>query len=438
MENVSSVSSTVEPTGALARKLSVSVAAERVDAELGKAFQSLAGRAKLKGFRKGKAPRAVLEREYGEEVRRDVVNGLIDSACGEAIESNQLDVVIAPRLLRHDLKQDGALEFEAEVEVRPEFSLGPYKKFEVQRKIVRVEDAHVQAALEGLRERMAILETESDRVNVEPGDVVVFDMYGFHDGEAVAGASGEGIQLETGKGGFPEDFEKQLIGVTRAIKTPIVVQFADDHHEESVAGKTIRFDVTVREIKRKVLPDLGDEFAKDLGWEDCDSLDDLRRRVRKDLEGRAGRDADGRVRSEMIETLVDANEFEVPPTLIEQTISRLAYGMGLREVPQDKVEELRATLRPRAVRQVRAGFVMDAIASSEKLEVAKEELEQALREQIMRAGDRAEEVRKYYSDASALVELHTSLLREKALERVVELSTQRDVEVDESQVADKG
>ena len=437
MESVSNINSTVESTGALARKLLVSVPATRVGAELDKAFKSLAGRAKLKGFRKGKVPRAVLEREYGDEVRRDVVNGLIDSACGEAIESNRLDVVIQPRLLRHDLRQDGGLEFEAEVEVRPQFELGPYKSVEIERKILRVDDSHVAAAIDGLRERMAVLETEADRVNVEPGDVVLFDMYGFHEGEAVSGASGEGIQLEVGEGRFPEDFEKQLVGVTRAIKTPIVVKFEDNHHEESVAGKTIRFDVTVREIKRKIVPELSDEFVKDLGWDGCDSLEDLRKRVREDLEHRADHDADGRVRSEMIDKLVDANQFEVPPTLIDQTISRLAYGMGLREVPQDKVEELRTALRPRAVRQVRAGFVMDSIASEEKLEVSKEELEQALREQVIKAGDRAEEVRKYYSEPSALVELHTSLLREKALERVVELSTQRDVKVDESQVADK-
>ncbi len=438
MEAKVGVSSTVETTSGLGRKLSVTVAPDRVEDGMKKAFSALNRKIRLKGFRQGKVPRAVLEREYGSDVARDVVSELVEETCGEVIEANRLDVVVAPRLLKQELQPDKTLVYEAEVEIRPEFALASYTGIEVERRIVRVEDDHIARALERLREQMSVLEADEDRINVEPGDIVVFDMYGFSGGEAVPGTSGRDIQLEVGSGRFPDEFEKQLVGVTRSIKTPITVPFAEDHQDQQLAGKTVRFDVTVKEIKRKVVPDLSDDFVKDLGWEGCDSLDDLRAKVRSDLEKRARSDADRAARGLLIDELVTANPFESPSALVDQTISRLAHDMGLHEVPEDKVEELREALKPRAVRQVAAGFILDAIAKAEEVEVSKEELEQVLRQQVMQAGDKADEVRKHYSRPAALIELHTGLVREKALEKAVELTTQRDVEVDESQVADRG
>jgi len=429
---------TVEQPGPVTRLLRVAVAPEQVRTAFDTALTRVANRAKIDGFRKGKVPRHVVEKRYGEEVRKDVVQDLVERACGEAIRHHGLRPVANPSLVSQELADDGTLRFEARVEVRPEFVLGEYKGLEVERRIARVEDEHVSRALDSLRERMAVLLTEEERVNVQPGDVVQFDMYAFADGRPIDSASGQGIQLEVGSGRFPEEFERGIVGVTRGIQTPIDVRFPDDHRDQELAGKLVRFQVTVREIKNKILPKLDDEFAREVGYDDCDTLEKLREHVRKDLEAGAERDADRRVRNTLLARLVEAHQFEVPPTLVEQQIVDSLHDMGVQSLPPDKVDEVRTALEPGATRQVRAGFILDAIAAAEELKVEQEELESVVNRQMAGAGADAERVRSYYSNPAAVRSLYASMLRDKALTRATELSTRRDVVVDESQVADPG
>ncbi len=432
---MSDIESKVEVTGPVARTIKVSVAAAAVAAELDRSYANLKRKAQVKGFRKGKVPRPILEQHYGEEVLRDVISDLIEKACGEAVRENELNIVAPPRLLDHKYEAGQALEFAAGVELRPEFTLGQYRNLEAVRRVVRVEEQHVDKALVSLRERSAVLETVEDRVNVAPGDIVVFDMYGFHQDEAVKGASGQGIQLEVGSGRFPEDFEKQLVGVTRSIKTPINVSFAEDYANEEMAGKTIRFDVTVSEIKKKVLPDLDDDFVQELGIEGCDDLEQLRARVRQDLEARARSDADRELRQSLLEQISESHDFDLPESVVSSTVHDYVHEMGLEQAPEDKREEILKALEERARKQVKVGFVLDEIARKEEFEASREELEMRIRREMAAAGDQAEKVRQYYSQPSAIADLRTSILREKAVAKVMEEASVRDEEIDESEVA---
>jgi trigger factor len=431
---MSDVASTLEDRGSVLKALTVTVPADEVSRAFDETYKRIGRKAQLRGFRKGKVPRKVLEEVYGESAREDVVHDLIRHACAEAVRQQELDVVSDPELLSHDLKESGELVFEALVEVRPQFELGTYAGLEIDRKVVRITESHVDSAIESLRERMAALQTEEDRVNVAQGDIVVFDMSASSRGEPIESASGEGVQLEVGSGRFPEDFEKQLVGVTRSITTPIEVQFPEDQGEPELAGKLVRFDVTVREIKNKILPDLDDAFAAEV-YDDCETVEQLRARVRSTLEERAAHDADHRLRGELIEMLVGRHDFDVPPSIVERQMSATLQDMGITEVPRERVEEIRNALEPGAIKRVRASFVLDAVARAEQLEVAKEELEEEVRRQLVAAGKDADQVRKYYSNASAVAALRGRMLRDKAVERVVELATRRDVEVDESEVA---
>ncbi|MFQ5479188.1 MAG: trigger factor [Candidatus Binatia bacterium] len=435
---VSGIASSVEECGPVSRNLKVSVSAERVSMELDKAYGQLARKARVRGFRKGKVPRKVLEQQYGDEVNKDVLERLLDDACAACVREHQLDLVVSPRLVNHDYDPQTGLTFEASVDVRPKVGLGQYKGIKLDRKIVRVDDDHLREALQGLRERLAVLETEEDRVNVEPGDVVVMDMYAFVEGKPVDSVSGEGIQLEVGSGQFMEDFEKQIVGVTRGIRTPIVVNFPEDYGNEEIAGKIVRFEVTVRQIKLKVLPTLNDEFAVELGWEDCNTLDDLRALVRKDLEARSRLEADRRVRQELLDRVVDSTQMDVPPMLVEQNVYGMLSDMGLREVPSDKIEELKALVEPRAVRQVKAGFALDAIADLEGIAVTQDELRQRIRDQIVRAGEKAEDLTKYYSNPSAVAQLKIGMQRDKSLDCVMNSAVLTDIDVDPDAVADPG
>ncbi|RMD81655.1 MAG: trigger factor [Candidatus Dadabacteria bacterium] len=427
---------TVEERGPVRRVLSVTVSAERVAREFDRAYRRLGQRVRVPGFRPGKVPRRVLEMRYGDQVREEVVSELIEATCAEAIKEQGLDVVTSPRLIQHELDEQNRLHFEAMLDVRPVFELKPYKGLAAERRVVRVSEEDVDKALASLRERFAILETEEDRVNVAQGDVIVADLEAFCDGQPLAKGTGQGVQIEVGSGRLPEQLEKQLVGVTRGIRTPILVRFEHDHPDPDLAGKLVRFDVTVREIKNKILPALDDEFAAEVGIEGCQTLADLRAKIREDLERREQADADRRMRNEVLAALVEAHEFEVPEALVEDQLVRMLRDMGVTEVPEDKVGEVRQALEPAATRQVRAGFILDAIADAEGIEVAEDELREAIKRQLAAAGSQIEAVQAYYRRPGAVAALRRDLRRDKALDRVVELATRRDVEVDRSQVAD--
>ena len=430
------IESKVEDRGAVKRSLKVQVPAERVSAELDRAYARLRSNARVPGFRKGKVPRNVLEARYGRTVREDVVKALIESACAEVLETHGLDIVSAPMLVDQELEEQGALRFEAEVEIRPEIELGTYKGIDYTRSIQRVTEADVDTAVARLRERMAELRTEEDRVNVAGGDVVVFDMYGFSEGKPIEAASGESIQLEVGSGRFPEGFEKQLVGVTRGIRTPIDVNFPEDHSDPELAGKFVRFEVTVREIKNKILPALDDEFVRELDFKGCDTIEELRAKVREDLERHALQDADRRARNVLLEKLVDKHDFDVPDSHVHRQIVSMLHDMGVHSVPEDRAEDLRRALTPPAVKNVKARFLLDAIASAEEIDVTKEELQSEINRELAMARADAERVRSYYSEPGAIAQLHANMRRDKALQKIVELADRKDELVDKSELAD--
>jgi len=426
---------TVKEDGPVKRRVEVRVPAARVTAETEQAYRRLAGRIQLPGFRRGKVPRRVLEDRYAHDVQHDVVKHLIEETCAEVVRDQAIPVVSSPEVAEHGFNDDGTLRYVAVIEIRPSFELGTYTGLEVARKIERVDDARVDEMVERLRERLAVLTTEEDRVNVAKGDVLEFDMTATSEGQPIEKASGTGIKIEVGGGRFPQEFEDQLVGVTRGIETPIDVHFPSDHGDAELAGKHVRFAVTVRSIKNKVLPAVDDEFVKDLGWDDCTTVEQLRAKIRTDLEAHAGAEADRRVRGELLGQLVDAHSFDVPESLVNRQIGATLREMGVGEIPENRVDEIRSKLEPSAAKQVRARFILDAIAKAESLEVTTEELEQEVRRQMISAGNESEKLRQYYSSAGAVMGLKMDMLREKALARLAELATQRDEYIEESRVA---
>lgn len=436
---MSEIQSTVEESGPIARTLKVSVSAAHVRGGFDSAYRKLQGRAQVKGFRKGKAPRPMLEKVYGAEIERDVLTDLINEGCAHAIREHNLDVVTAPRLVRHEYAGEGGLSFEAAVEIRPDVKLGQYKELPAERVIARVEDSHVDAALEGLRGRMAVLRVEEGRDTVEKGDIILFTMYGFDGDKPLAEMSGEGLMLEVGSGRFPEEFETKVVGIRRGERTPITVSFSEEHGDESLRGRTIRFDVTVSEIKVKVLPELDDNLAAESGIEGCDTLDALREKVRQDLRERARREGERRMQNALIGRLVSAHEFDVPDSMLHEAIHSYMHEMNAHPA-HDSEESLKLheALAPRAKAELKAGFLLDAIAVAEELEVSREDLENRIRAHLAQAGQRIDEVRRHYSQAGAIAELRRNLLREKAAQRVFETASVQEREVEESQVADLG
>ncbi|HYC57688.1 MAG TPA: trigger factor [Candidatus Binatia bacterium] len=430
------IRSTVEESGPAARTLKVSVSPQHVRGRFDRAYQRLQSRAQLKGFRKGKAPRPMLEKVYGEEVEREVLNELLEEACAASIREHSLDIVSMPRVLKHEYEGEGGLSFEAAVDVRPDVKLGRYQGLPADLLVAAVGEDKVDEQLERLRERMAVLQTEAERDTVAFGDVVVFDMFGFEGEEPVAGTSGEDIVLDVGANRFPPDFEKQLPGVRRGERTSIVVTFPEEHGDEKLRGRTIRFEVTVKEIKTKILPPVDDSLAIEAGIEGVESLDALRDRIRQDLRDRARREGQRQMQNELIGRLVDAHEFELPKALLHQTIHGYMHELGVEAHGSEQSEELHKALEPRARQELKATFILDAIAAAEGVEVSQEEMEQRVRAQLAQAGRRAEEVRRHYSRPGAVADLRQTLMREKAAQKVFESAVVQEREVEDSQVAD--
>ena len=426
---------TVKDDGPVRRRVEVRVPAARVTEETEQAYRRLAGRVQLPGFRRGKVPRKVLEDRYAHDVEHDVVRHLIEETCAEVVRDQAIPVVSSPEVAEHGFGDDGTLRYVAVVEIRPSFELGSYKGLEVPRKIERIDDAKVDEMVGRLRERLAVLSTEEERVNVAKGDVLEFDMTATSEGHQIEKASGTGVKVEVGAGRFPKEFEEQLVGVTRGIETPIDVSFPADHGDEELAGKLVRFAVTVRAIKNKVLPAVDDEFVKDLGWDDCTTVEQLHTKIRADMESHAAAEADRRMRGELLGKLVEAHAFDVPESLVNRQIGATLREMGVGEIPEERVDEIRTKLEPSAAKQVRARFILDAIAKAESLDVSNEELEQEVRRQLVAAGNESEKLRQYYSNAGAVVGLRMDMLREKAMTRLAELAAPRDEYIEDSRVA---
>ena len=427
---------TVNNEGSVRRSLRVEIGPEFVRTEFDRAYNALRNRASIRGFRKGKAPRAILEQRFGESVREDVVKALIERGCGQAIKDENLEIVANPQLVSQELSDDGEFKFEVLVEVKPEISLRDYKGIEYVRRVQQVDDDNIDRVVSDLRERNAILETEEDRVNVQHGDVLLMDLDTVCEGERLEEASGEGVGMEVGSGRFPEEFEKQIVGVTRGIVTPIDVHFPDDHQDEKLAGRLVRFNTTVKEIKNKILPPVDDDFVANLGVDDCDTIDDLRAKIREDLEHRADYEADRQARNELLTAFVDMYDFDVPEALVDRQIGIALRDMGINEIPDDKIDEVREQLSPQAIRQVRAAFLLDAVAVEEKLEIADEELTNEINRQLAGAGTSVDKLEKHYADDSAREGLRADMLRDRAVERLTELATRRDEQIHSSQVAD--
>ena len=430
------ITSKVSKQGPVKRSIAISVPPEQVEDERKRVYARLRPGLIVPGFRKGKAPDHVIAERYGDRVDEDVVHHLVEKACGEVIKAESLDAVVPPRVLSHEMDAAGGLSFEVEVEIRPEFKLKKDKGIKTVRKVVRIEDRHVDDYLASLRQRAAVLETEEERVNVAPGDIVVMDVSASLEGQKLDRYCGQSMQTELGAGRNPEEFDKQMVGITRAIPTPIMVPFAADHGDKDIAGRTVRFEVTVKEIKNKILPALDDDLPGELGLDDCETLDDLKSRLRKELTERSSLDADRRLRQELLDKMVGMHSFDVPEGMVNRSMLARLQGMGVRDIPEDRFEELRKALEPGAEKEVRAEFILDVVARSEQLEVSPDDLAAAVQNQVALAGERADEVRKRFSTHAALKDLEYAMLRDKALERVVELAKVSDEEVDESQVAD--
>ncbi|HSM94044.1 MAG TPA: trigger factor [Anaeromyxobacteraceae bacterium] len=415
----------VEAVSPVEKKVTVEIDAAQVAKEVDRAYVGLGRRVRLPGFRPGKVPRNVLVRNFRGEVEREVVEKLVNDSFAEAVRSEKIEAVASPSVSLDDPKFDveKPLKYTAKVEVRPQISPRDYRGLEVTHKPAAVTDAMVEEELQKLRESAATLVPVEGRDVAEKGDWATIDHEGTVEGKPFAGAAAQGVTVRVQEGALEEGNFGQLEGKKIGETVEFDHAFAADYRLPEVAGKTARFKVVVQGLKVRKAPVLDDEFAKMVGILGVETAEQLRARVRADLEKREKAKADSELKDALVKAALAKNEFEVPPALVERTIDamlestaeRLARsGIDLRHLQLD-VPQLRADLREKALGQVRGALLLEAIAVAEKIEVGEEDVEKEIARIAEEHGVPLERAKKDFRGKEPLAALHVRILEEKAL-----------------------
>lgn len=421
----------LEAVDAVRRRLAVEIPADDVTAELERAYEQLRRRARVPGFRPGRAPRAVLEKMFGDQVRADVFGRLVQDSYADAVREQNLQPVSSPEIVTERAEPGAPLRYSATVEVRPAVVATNYARLAVERPVHTVTDADVDQFLAGLRERAATLVTITDRDIAAPGDIATVDYEARVDERLV----GKGDQRLVEIGGEPADGPgAKLEGAQVGTPVAFTVSYPADHQNADLAGQTARFSATVRALARRDLPELDDAFAA--AHTDCETLEVLRARVREQLEANSRREAEAAVRTALVGQLVAAHDFEVPQAMVERRAELLVEdildSLGPRRPPASREADFRAHLRhevqEQARAQVKAALLLESIAEQEHLAVEDAALEAHIDRLAESAGKARERVRALYQDAGARAGLRGRLLQERALDLVVERAAITDVE----------
>lgn len=373
-------------------------------------------------------PRSVLQKLYGASIPEEVERLLLSETLPGAIEESALEPLVEPAIEAGEPTQGQSFEYSLSVEVRPPIELPDLSTITGRKPAVKVEDEMVDRELERLRERNTPLLEEPEDKAAELGSVLNIDFVGRQDGVAFEGGSGEDVEIELGSGRLIPGFEDQLVGARSGDDLEVKVTFPDDYQTEELRGKLAEFAVHVAAIRRREVPELDDEFAKDVG--DFDSLAALRDRIRANLTRELERSARSVLRQSLLDSLIEHTGFEVPPGVIGQQLQRQVHSMRHQfenQMPADVLEQQLARLqeegRPSAERRVREGFLIGEIARSQEIEVADEEVDARLDEMAQEQGIPAANLRKMAKEQGWRDSIRAELVDSKALDFLASKAT---------------
>jgi trigger factor len=406
------VRKTAEEPGAAS--LAVTVPAEHVREAEARHTSVYQRRARLPGFRRGKAPAALVKKHFAEDIRQETLQELIRESWKVALDQEALQPVADPHV--HNLKweADTAVTFEFHVEVRPAITLGRIGKFHLTRRVAKVSDERVQAQLNELREQKAPW-TPVAGEQPKPKDLVQVTIAAREDGEL---KPAQPYELVLGEGRAIPEVEERIMGMRPGETLDATVRFPEDFPEEAKRGQTRDIQLTLREVKRQQLPELDDAFAREVG--DFDTLEALRQAVRRDLEQDAEREADAQVRADLLEQIVQANRVVAPRPLVERALWVYAQAYGIAE---DRARQFAQEFRPVAEAQVRRDLVLDWVAEHHQLRATAAELDQRVRELAERRGMPGAELRASLEKAKRLRDVERGLTEEKVFAFLLSQST---------------
>lgn len=408
-------------------KLEITIEAEKFENAIKKVYFQNAKYFNIPGFRKGKAPMNIVEKYYGAQIfYEDAFNEVATEAYDESLAENKIEAVSRPEVDIIQMEKGKDLIFTAVVQTKPEVELGKYKGIEISKIEYTVKDEDIEHELGHMQEHNSRLITVDDRP-LENGDTATIDFEGFVDGVAFEGGKAEGHELEIGSGAFIPGFEDQLVGMKIDEDKEIKVTFPKEYFSKDLAGKEATFKVKLHEIKKKELPELDDEFAKDVS--EFDTLDELKKSIKEKLEKSNEQRAKYETEDAAIKTVCEKAKLDIPSGMIDLEVDnmlkdfeqRLSYqGLNLEQYLKmigKTEEEMRKEYELQAIEAIKSRLVLEAIIKAEKIEASEEEVKEKLEEMAKNYGKKVEELSENENLKNYLEE---GIKSEKALEFIVE------------------
>ena len=411
--------------------LKITAPAAEVNAGYKKAVQKIADQANIPGFRKGKAPRAIIEMHYGKEaVKQEAFEIVANKAYSEALDQEKLIPVSDPKVEESTFEEGKDMELTIKVTLKPEPELGEYKGLHVEKKEVEVTDEQVDAQIKDMMGRDAKMVVAEEGAVIEKGDFAIIDFAGTVDGEPFSGGEGKGYPLEVGSNSFIPGFEDQLVGLSKGDSTDVEVTFPEDYFVKDLAGKEAIFKVNIQDVKRKELPELNDEYVA--SKTDFKTVEELRANYKERMQKAAEANAKAEYEHELIDLAVANAKFSVPEIMIEDKISQMVEEMKMslesRKMSLDMymqytgldMAKIRENQRPVAEENVKTDLVLDAIAKAEDIQVDMADVDAEIAAISAQHGASPEEVKKIIKGNGTMGLLLANILRSKAAHVVID------------------
>lgn len=407
-------------------KLEITIEAEKFEEAIKKVYFKSAKYINIPGFRKGKAPMNIVEKYYGKEIfYEDAFNEIAGEAYEEALKENNVEAVSRPNIEVTQIEKGKELIFTAVVGTKPEVKLGKYKGIEIPKIEYTVSDEDIEKEIKQMQEKNSRL-VSVEEGTVEKGNITVIDFEGFVDGVAFEGGKAEGHELEIGSGTFIPGFEDQIIGMKVEEEKDIKVKFPEEYFSKELAGKDATFKVKLHEIKKKELPELDDEFAKDVS--EYDTLEELKNSIKEKIEKRNEEKEKYEKQESAVKAVTEEMKIDIPGGMIELEAEnmlkdieqRLSYqGMKLEQYLQmmgKTAEEMKKEYEPQAIEAIKSRLALEAIIKEEKIEATDEEIDNKIKEMATNYGKKEEELKDNENIRKYLKE---GIENEKAIELIV-------------------
>ena len=409
-------------------KLVITSSDEEFEKGLEQAYNKNKSKINVQGFRKGKAPRKIIEKFYGKEVFfEDAANAIIPEAYAKAAEESGLEIVSQPEIGLVQLEDGKPFIFSATVAVKPEVELGQYKGVEVAKADVEVTEDDINAELDKVREQNSRTVNVEDRP-VQDKDMTVIDFEGFIDGQPFQGGKGENYPLTIGSHSFIDTFEEQLIGKNIGEETEVNVTFPEDYHAEELKGKPATFKVTVKEIKEKQYDDLDDDFAQNVS--DFDTLAEYKEDLKKTIGERKANEAKNKKEAEAIDKIIENAKMDIPSAMVDTQVRQMAEDFSRRLQQQGlsveqyfqftglTADKLFADMQPEAEKRIKSRLVLEAIVKAENIEVSDEEYESELNKMAESYGMEVDKIKEFMGEYESK-QIREDIAIQKAVDVIV-------------------